>query len=154
MFKHARIIMLLGVLVVACDSTKQPKKPENLISKDQMSELLYDLYIINGAKGVNKKLLETNGFNPETFILNKYNVDSTQFADSNTYYTFNSDVYKSIVDKVKARLEKEKSGLEELKKIEEESANARRDSVKKEMKLNMHQDSTKTTSNSIDFQID
>ncbi len=32
------------------------------MSKAQMADFLYDLYIINSAKGVNKNTLEKNGF--------------------------------------------------------------------------------------------
>lgn len=117
---------------MACDDiSKRPKKPDNLISKDQMAELLYDLHIINAAKGVNRKTLENNGFNPETYILTQYNVDSTQFADSNTYYAFNPEVYKTIVDNVKARLEAEKKMFEDINKIEEDSIKRHRDSIKR-----------------------
>lgn len=114
---------------MACNGSSQRKKPGNLIPKDQMSQLLYDLYVINAAKGVNKRTLETNGFNPETYILTKYNIDSTQFADSNAYYTLNTDVYKAIVDKVKARLEAEKQEFDEINKRENDSIKKRRDSI-------------------------
>lgn len=129
MLKQITVIIVLSVLVLACNSLDRPKKPDNLISKDQMSELLYDLYVINAAKGVNRKTLEANGFNPETYILTEYNIDSTQFADSNTYYAFDPEVYKSIVDKVKARLEKEKKAFEAIKERESDSIKKRRDSI-------------------------
>lgn len=134
MLKQLSVILILGFLVFACTDSKQPKKPDNLISKTQMAELLYDLYVINGAKGVNRRTLETNGFNPDTYILTKYGVDSTQFADSNTYYTFDTDTYKTIVDNVKARLEKEKKVFQDLKKSKEDSIKARRDSINKPSK--------------------
>ncbi|WP_296380704.1 DUF4296 domain-containing protein [Winogradskyella sp.] len=131
MVKKISVVIVLCLLVLACNETDKPKKPENLISKDKMSEVLYDLYIVNAAKGVNRKLLETNGFIPETYVLTKYNIDSTQFADSNTYYAFDIDIYKAIVDKVKIRLEKEKEEYEELQKIEGQAAKRKRDSIKK-----------------------
>lgn len=135
MLKHISSIIILGFLVLACSNSTRPKKPDNLISKAQMTELLYDLYVINGAKGVNRKTLETNGFNPDTYILTKYNIDSTQFADSNIYYAYDTETYKSIVDKVKARLEKEKAFFEAIKKKEEDSIKKRKDSINKPYKM-------------------
>ncbi len=94
-----------------------------------MSEVLYDLYVINAAKGVNRKLLEARGFMPETYVLTKHNIDSLQFADSNMYYAFDTEVYEAIVAKVKERLEKEKVEFEALQKIEGKAAKRRRDSL-------------------------
>ena len=131
MIKKIGVIILLFFLVIACDEKDERKRPGNLISQDKMADILHDLYIINGAKGVNRKLLEFNGFMPETYVLTKYDIDSTQFADSNAYYAFDTDRYKSIVDQVKARLEKEKAEYEELQKIEGKAAKVKRDSIKK-----------------------
>lgn len=149
MLKHIGVIVVLSVLVLACNGSRKPKKPDNLISKSQMSDLLYDLYVINAAKGVNRKTLETNGFNPETYILTKYNIDSTQFADSNIYYTYNTEVYKAIVEDVKARLEKEKQGFEDLQEKDNDSIQKYRDSIGKRLKKK--KDSIKIISDSVRF---
>jgi hypothetical protein len=131
MFKKITVILLLCFLVIACTGNGRPKKPDNLISKDKMSEVLYDLYIINAAKGVNRKLLEANGFVPETYVLTKYNIDSLQFALSNTYYSFDTNAYKTIVEQVKSRLEREKEELEALQKTEDKAAKRKQDSINK-----------------------
>ncbi|WP_405575180.1 DUF4296 domain-containing protein [Winogradskyella sp. Asnod2-B02-A] len=130
MIKRISIILVLSVFVLACNGIEKPKKPDHLISKDQMSDLLYDLYIINSAKGVNRNLLQSNGFNPENYILEKYNIDSTQFTDSNTYYTFYPEEYSTIINKVKARLEKEKEIFEELQEKENDSIKKHKDSIR------------------------
>ncbi len=130
MLKNIVVIIVLCLFAMACDGSDKIKKPDNLIAKEKMSDILYDLYIINAAKGINKKLLETNGFRPETYLLTKYNIDSTQFADSNTYYALNTEVYRVIVDTLKARLQKEKVTFEELKIKEGMAAKGKRDSIK------------------------
>ncbi|GGW55128.1 hypothetical protein GCM10008085_03060 [Winogradskyella epiphytica] len=112
-----------------------------------MSELLYDLYVINGAKSVNRTLLEVNGFKPETYILEKYNIDSTQFADNNIYYAYDAESYKEIVVKVKERLEREKKALEVIRDRESDSLRKRRDSLRKEgdnLKEPLNEESNKT----------
>ena len=129
MFKNISAIVVLCLLVVACNGNDKPKKPDNLISKDKMAEVLYDLYVINAAKGVNRKLLEASGFMPETYVLTKHSIDSLQFADSNMYYAFDTEVYEAIVAKVKERLEKEKVEFEALQKTEAKAAKRRRDSL-------------------------
>lgn len=117
------------MLILGCDGIQKPEKPKDLISKDKMSDILYDMYIINAAKGVNRKLLENEGVVPETYILTRHNIDSTQFANSNNYYAYNTDVYKSIVEKVKTKLEADKEKYEEIRDRENEETKERRDSI-------------------------
>jgi hypothetical protein len=99
-----------------------------------MSELLYDIHIVNAAKGVNRSLLETRGIIPETYILTKFNIDSAQFAESNTYYSFYTEDYKAIVEKVKTRMQNEKDGFEAIKNAEREELQREKDSIKERKK--------------------
>ena len=111
--------MLILISLVSCNSVNRPKKPKDLIAKDKMSDIMYDLYILNAAKGVNRKLLELNGIMPADYIYDKYGIDSLQFAVSNTYYSYDTEVYTSIIDKMKAQLEKDKELYEKLTKEEQ-----------------------------------
>jgi hypothetical protein len=131
MLKKVIFFLFLFVLAISCNESVRVKKPDNLIAKEKMSDILYDLYTINAAKGVNRKLLETNGFIPETYVLRKYDIDSAQFAVSNSYYAFDTESYKDIVEKVKARLEKEKAKYEDLSEAESLVERSKRDSIKK-----------------------
>jgi hypothetical protein len=152
MLKNVIFILLVCVLAISCDDSVRIKKPDNLIAKDKMSDILYDLYTINAAKGVSRSLLETNGFIPETYVLTKYNIDSIQFADSNTYYAFDTESYRDIIEKVKARLEKDKTKYEDLREAESIEERSKRDSIKnikpKKIKgiFENHNDSTLKTS--------
>lgn len=129
--KKISVLMILSFLIIACTDKEKLKKPDNLISKENMELILYDLYIINAAKGVNKKILESKGLVPETYVLNKHKIDSLQFAESNSYYAFDNEEYRGIIEKVKARLEKEKKEFEALEKIEGQEAKRKRDSISK-----------------------
>ena len=64
MNKLQRIIILC--LVFSCNNTlnQNNKPPENLISKEKMVDIIYDMTLINVAKGVNKSILENNGIIP------------------------------------------------------------------------------------------
>lgn len=134
MLKKISVIFLF-ISSLACND--KPQKPDNLISEKKMEALLYDLYVINSAKGVNRKLLEKKGVVPETYILTKHNVDSLQFAESNNYYAFDTETYSEIVENVKARLEKEKRAYEAMHAAEGLAAKKRRDSIKEANKLSV-----------------
>jgi hypothetical protein len=127
--------LLISSVFLGCNKLDKPKKPDNLIPKDEMVNVIYDVFLLNSAKGVQKKTLELNGIFPENYVYEKYSIDSTQFALSNNYYVYDTEVYKGIMDKVKARITTEKKIVEELKEREEKEATARKDSIKKLRKL-------------------
>lgn len=124
-------LILVCCLAIGCNKNIRPEKPDNLIGKDQMTNILYDLYLINGAKNVNRALLEKHGFEPEQYVFKKYNIDSLQFAKSNNYYAFDPDEYRKMVEEVRIRLEVEKDKAQELQKAEQISNRQRQDSIKK-----------------------
>ena len=108
MNKLQRIIILC--LVFSCNNTlnQNNKPPENLISKEKMVDIIYDMTLINVAKGVNKSILENNGIIPEQYLFNKHSIDSMLFAKSNEYYSYDLKTYQTIYDNVKTKLEKNK----------------------------------------------
>ncbi|OIQ30022.1 MAG: hypothetical protein BM564_04445 [Bacteroidetes bacterium MedPE-SWsnd-G2] len=135
-----RILILIGFvfLAVSCDKVERPAKPENLLSTAQMSNIYYDIFVMNGAKGVNKKHLEEKGVNPYEFVFDKHNTDSLQFFSSNDYYAFDIETYNNLLLDVKLRLEKEKEEFNGLYKEEErlkdsirEVKRKKRDSLKR-----------------------
>jgi hypothetical protein len=121
MKKLQRIIILC--LVFSCNNTlnQNNKPPENLISKEKMVDIIYDMTLINVAKGVNKSILENNGIIPEQYLFNKHSIDSILFAKSNEYYSYDLKTYQTIYDNVKIKLEKNKKiiidSIEILKQI-------------------------------------
>ena len=130
MLRKIIVLIFVALISFSCDNKDRPPKPSNLIPKDEMANILYDLYIVNAAKGVNRKVLEKRNLVPETYVLTKYNIDSTQFAQSNNYYAFDTEEYTTIVESVKSRLEREKKEVEVLQKKQQEDAKRKRDSIK------------------------
>ena len=118
--KHLSFLILL-LLLSSCYKVKKPNKPENLISEDNMVNILVDMAIMSSAKGVNKSNIEKNGIIPDAYIYKKNNIDSTTFANSNAYYAFDIKKYDAIYLRVKDSLtilrEKYKAIDKEEKKI-------------------------------------
>ena len=108
------VLLVVSILFFMSCENLDMKKPSNLISEDQMVEILYDVVLINSAKGVNKQLLQKNIKNPQAYIYKKHNIDSLQFAESNAYYTFKSDIYKSIYEKLELKLTTQKTEYQAL----------------------------------------
>ena len=127
--KHLAYILVL-LLIVSCggQGKKRVKKPDDLIKKDKMVDIIYDMSLVSAAKGVNRKLMEQQGVHPDQYVYEKHGIDSAQFAQSNEYYAFDLDAYEEIYIKVKAKLEKDKKHYTELVQIEDKE----RDSINKE----------------------
>lgn len=119
-------VFMVFLMLFSCNRNAY-EAPENLISEEQMVDILYDHMLLNAAKGINKKILEKHIANPTQYIFDKFNIDSTQFAQSNTYYAHNSEVYASIYNRLKERLELDKKTMEDL--VAEEKK--KRDSIRK-----------------------
>ena len=124
------LIVVSVLIFISCGNIAM-KKPPNLISEDQMVDILYDMMLINSAKGVNKQLLEKSIKNPEKYIYEIHSIDSLQFVESNAYYTYKSDAYKAIYEKIEQKLAAKKIEYEALAKEQKRV----KDSLKNNKKL-------------------
>ncbi len=121
--------ILIGLIFISCYEDAKPKRPKNLIGREEMADILFDVYVLNSAKGINKKILEANGVFPEKYVFDKYGIDSLQFAQSNEYYAFEIEEYKLIMDSVKLRIDRNLKIFDSLKDAEELILKEKRDSL-------------------------
>lgn len=122
------VVFLIIGLIGACKPKNDYKKPVDLIPKDQMKDLIYDMHLAVGSSNIKNIYLERNR-NYLSLILEKYDVDSTRFANSNLYYTSSIDDYEEIFEEVQSRLKELKNELEtEL----DSTTNARKEAIRKQ----------------------
>lgn len=114
MYKKAIVLLCMLLGVTSCYKYSKPEKPENLISKEKMAHILLDLKFIEAVTGRDKKVLDSAKVNPEGYIYKKYNIDSTQFAQSNAYYAYFMEDYNQIYTNVKDSLNKLKKHYKAL----------------------------------------
>lgn len=141
-------ITCLGVvfLVAAC-GFGGPKKPKNLISKKEMVNILIDARLLASATNIDKQKMQKHGVKLNTYVFEKYGIDSLQFALSNAYYAYRVKDYEEIYNEVTDSLEKLKTVLndqkvkeeKERKKRETDSINALKD--KDSLNVNAKKDS-------------
>ena len=99
------VFLIFIVLVFGCNSSSV-EKPINLIDKDKMVEILYDISLLEAIKTQNIN----GGISVKTgndFIYKKYKIDSIQFAKSNKYYASDIEDYKKMFETVKEKLNAE-----------------------------------------------
>ncbi|MEM6686101.1 MAG: DUF4296 domain-containing protein [Bacteroidota bacterium] len=130
MKKNLLYILLILFIVVSCKEEAIPR-PNNLLSKERMAGILYDITMINSIKGVNKFKLEESYMRLDTYLYEKHKTDSIQFQISNNYYAANPTVYSEIYEMVQARLTKERKVIGE----ELEAEQKRRDSIQEAKKI-------------------
>jgi len=102
------IIVLFIAIAFFASSCKDEliEKPKNLIDKNKMENIIYDLAILEAAK-TQTMGTQINYPKPTAFIKTKYNVDSLTFAKNIQYYASDLKEYKKMYDKVKERLTEE-----------------------------------------------
>ena len=100
-------IIVLGLIVLffGCNSNSV-EKPQNLIGKDKMVDILYDISLLEAIKtqNINGGITVKMG---NEYIYKKYKIDSVQFVKSNKYYASDIEGYKKMFEKVKEKLNKE-----------------------------------------------
>ncbi|NQV78380.1 MAG: DUF4296 domain-containing protein [Lutibacter sp.] len=122
-------ILILSGFFIACTSNTIIKKPKNLISKEQMVDLLTDIFIADGGDNIKNTNLQRN-VNYFPFVFEKYQIDTTRFKESNYYYTSRIDDYDEILGKVEKRLEALKKSYDDEIKISDSIENIKRDSLR------------------------
>jgi len=114
--KKSIILFLCALSLLGCNNSVV-EKPDNLIDKDEMVDIIYDLSLLEGIRSSNYNSLKERGINPAKYVYKKYNIDSLQFAKSDRYYASDIEVYAKIYEKVTARLENEKKLVDSLVKV-------------------------------------
>ncbi|MFV7234079.1 MULTISPECIES: DUF4296 domain-containing protein [Flavobacterium] len=114
-----KIISLLAIISVLVSCKEEVvKKPDRLIEKEVMVNIMYDLSLLEAIKYQNPASLDTFKINPKKYIYKKYKIDSLQFAQNNTYYASNYEEYANIIVQVEDRLTKKKAEIAALIKAE------------------------------------
>lgn len=142
-----RLSFLLILVVFFSCKEEVVKKPDRLIEKGKMVEIMYDLALLEAIKYQNPTSLTTHKIKASEYVYNKFKIDSLQFAQSNVYYASNYTEYKEMFDEVIERIDGRKVIVDSLVKVEKKrktkldsikgvknALSRRRDSLKKEIK--------------------
>jgi hypothetical protein len=128
----------IGLFVVlffwAC-SNKPVPKPDQLLDEEVMENILFDLSIIQATQSYMPNKLDEKGINPETFIYEKYKIDSATYYQNKLYYASNTKKYKKIHQRVTDRVNQlkiEADSLSGKEKIE----NQDKPKIKREILVN------------------
>lgn len=128
-------ISLLAILALLGCKEDLVKKPEHLIEKSKMMDIMYDLALLEAIKYQNPAVLDSNQIRPKQFIYKKYKIDSLQLAQNNIYYAADYKNYKIMFESVVKRIANEKKRVNSVIKLEEKKDKIRIDKLKKKSQL-------------------
>jgi len=128
-----KTLIVGSLLLLASCAEKVIEPPEDLIPTDKMTEILYDLSLLNAASSIGGNALKEKGIETMPYLFEKYGIDSLQFVTSDQYYASIPLTYEAIYKDIQTRLEKEVEQIETARKQRSDSireqANILKDSL-------------------------
>ena len=106
--------ILLALLMLSSCTQVEEVPPENLIGEEIMADLIFELAVLDAAKGFIPKdqkgriVLDADSF------YQFHEIDSAQFTSSNAYYAKQPKAYLRIVSMAKAKLKEFEKNMEEV----------------------------------------
>ncbi|MFI2741326.1 DUF4296 domain-containing protein [Zhouia sp. PK063] len=116
--KKIRILFIMAVLVFACKESGVIERPDDLIEKQKMEDVLYQIAILNAAKSIPLNNLENEKIELAPYVYQQFGIDSLQFAKSSVYYASHPDTDLEIYQNVEKRLQAYKDKIKEENDIE------------------------------------
>lgn len=105
--------ILLALLMLSSCAQVEEVPPKNLIGEQKMADLIFELAVLDAAKGFVPKdqkgriVLDADSF------YQFHEIDSAQFTSSNAYYAKQPKAYLRIVSMAKTKLEEFEKNMEE-----------------------------------------
>lgn len=128
-------ISLLAILALIGCKEDLVKKPDILIERSKMMDIMYDMALLEAVKYQNPAVLDSNQIRPKQFIYKKYKIDSLQLAQNNVYYAADYKSYKIMFEEVVKRIANEKKRANAAIKLEQKKNNIRMAKLKKKKQL-------------------
>lgn len=104
----ALVFFLLGC------AEQQVPRPENLIPRDRMTDILYDIAVLHAIEGSYPKVLKNNEISVMAFVYEKYGIDSLQLTQSDLYYASRPAEYEAIYKAVEDRVAFQRDSLNDV----------------------------------------
>jgi len=114
-----KLFVLIGFLVLSCDTNSAVTKPDVFLSSEKMENILYDLTVLKAIKTSYNNHEGKALFN-DNYIYRKYNIDSTILAQNQLYYAQSPKESIVLYKRVDQRLKKAKDSIDQLLKKQAE----------------------------------
>ena len=109
-YPHLLILSCLTFLFTGCGE-ELIRRPENLIPQEQMTNILYDVALMNAIDDTYPETLEDNNIEVMELIYEKYEIDSSQYVLSDRYYASRPHLYEEIYQELHDRLKDQRDSI-------------------------------------------
>ena len=120
--KKIVLVLIVFLIIVSSCTNNSIKKPKNLIERQEMIQIIYDLSLLEAMKAQNAGV--PNIYPRATvFLKTKYKIDSLTFAENTKYYASDVEDYKKMYEEIKEKLKKnieDQNGVNRIKPPKDE----------------------------------
>lgn len=111
-----RYLVISGLFLILGCSDHPVEKPKKLINEDKMVDILYDMAVLEAARSNHPLVLAHHNVDAHTYVYDKYDIDSLQFAQNNKYYAQDIENYSKMYKKIVQRLNEQKVKVDTILK--------------------------------------
>lgn len=108
-----KYFFIIILILFSCGSSE--KLSENIMTKDQMIEFLFDVNLINSSRGFVSKSDNNYFMVRDTMLFRKHSIDCLKFVRSNNFYTKNPKLYMEIYQGIDKKIKAIKDSLNNVK---------------------------------------
>ncbi|WP_396142695.1 DUF4296 domain-containing protein [Flavobacterium sp.] len=107
------VLVFCTIWLLSCSNNPVPK-PDNLLDEEIMTNILFDIAILQATDGSMPLKLSEEHINSTTYIYKKYAIDSLTFYQNQRYYAADVKQYKKMYQEVLDRLNEEKDAANSI----------------------------------------
>ena len=107
------VLVFCTIWLLSCSNNPVPK-PDNLLDEEVMTNILFDIAILQATDGSMPLKLSEEHINSTTYIYKKYAIDSLTFYQNQRYYAADVKQYKKMYQEVLDRLNEEKDAANSI----------------------------------------
>lgn len=98
------LVLTVFYSFVSCQDITPVEKPKDFISEKKMEEILYESVLLKSARGYSIGKLTAAGIDPQKYVLEKFEIDSAQYAKNVAYYSTQTEKYTAMNMRIKDRI--------------------------------------------------
>lgn len=102
--KKSIIPIIAAAIILASCNNSAVQKPDNLIEKDKMTDVLYDVAVIQAINSAAQGSTSVKQVDMKGYLKKKYGIDSLTFVQNHKYYASDLDEYQKMQNEIKERL--------------------------------------------------
>lgn len=107
-------ILFIFILFSFCACNENPvKTPENLLDEEVMIDILYDIAVLQAAESYVPDVISSKSIKANSFIYDKYEIDSITYYQNHKYYAADVKKYKKMYTEVIDRIKSKTKELED-----------------------------------------